>query len=76
MFHLVGKERLEEVKTLQCASLGLRLTNALPSEERLGRFSLEDKLARREKDLFSAYDLILRLNQGKEIDVGVPKKSC
>lgn len=35
MFHLVGKDRLEKVKTLQCASLGLHLINALPSEERL-----------------------------------------
>lgn len=76
MFHLVGKDRLEKVKTLQCASLGLCLTNALPSEERLGRFSLENKVARREKDLFSAYDLISRLKPGKEIDAWVPKKSC
>lgn len=37
---------------------------------------MEDKLARREKDLFSAYDLILRLKPGKEIEAGVPKKSC
>ena len=74
MFRLVGKDRLKKVKTLQRASLGLHLTNALPSEERPGRFSLENKLARREKDLFSAYDFILRLKPGKEIDAGVPKK--
>lgn len=32
------------------------------------RCSLEEKLARREKDLFSAYNLISRLKAGKEMD--------
>lgn len=69
-FHLVGKDRLEEVKALQRASLGLRLT-----KRDTGRSSLEDKLTRREKDLFPAYDLIPRFKLGKEIEAGVPKKS-
>lgn len=75
--HLAGKDRLEKVKTLERASLGLRLTNALPSEERLQKIFFGGQTRKEKEGLVDfAYDLILRLKPGNGIDAGVPKKSC
>lgn len=74
MFHLVGRDRLEKVKTAVCQPRTMPDKCSAFRRDTI-RFSLENKLTRREKDLFSACDLILRLKLGKEIDAGVPKKS-
>lgn len=71
-----GRGQVREGKDSAVCQPGTTPDKRSASEERLGRFSLENKLARREKDLFSAYDLISRLKPGKEIDAWVPKKSC
>lgn len=68
-----GERQVREGEGSAVSHLGLHLTNALPPQETLTRFALEDKLARREKDLPSAYDFIS--NQGKKLMQGCPGKA-